>query len=152
MNPTFLYSLDRETWTGAFPNRQAAVAEGIRAARHHPDSISTVYVGQKVVPSPRAYGHARQVIDTMRRRVREDNGDMADDFLSDLTEQQVMNLDGVLEQAIVSWLERHELLSPSFYNVEAISEHPVPVATFHVHRSPAAAEREVSELGESQWS
>lgn len=149
MNPTFVYSLDRETWTGAFPTRNAAVTDAIRAARQHPDSIATVFVGQKVVPSPRAYGHARQIIECMRRRVREDNGDMADDFLRDVTEQQIMNLDSAVEQAIVGWLERNELVPQSFFHVEAISEHPVPIATFQV-RSPVD-DREVTELGESQW-
>ena len=149
MNPTFVYSLDRETWTGAFPTRNAAAADAIRAARQHPDSIASVFVGQKVVPSPRAYGHARQIIECMRRRVREDNGDMADDFLREVGERQIMDLDGAVEQAIVAWLERNELVPQSFFHVEAISEHPVPIATFQIRSS--VDDHEVTELGESQW-
>jgi hypothetical protein len=147
MNPTFVFSLDRETWMGEFATRQAAAAEGIRRARQHPDSIATIFVGQKIHPNPRAYGHARQVIDAMARRVRDDNGDVADEFLRGVTEQQLMDLDNALEQTILAWLSRHDL-SPRFYLVESISEHPVPVASFQVETPDLI---EVGELGESDY-
>jgi hypothetical protein len=150
MNPTFVYSFDRETWTGEFASRQLAAAEGIRRARQHPDSISSIFVGQKIIPSPRAYGCARQVIDDMARRVRDDNGDLADDFLRGVTEQQVMDLDGALEKAVVAWLERHDLV-PRFYRVESISEHPVPIATFQIDNS-SDDDEEVVAMGNPDYS
>jgi hypothetical protein len=153
MNPTFVFSLDRETWMGEFPSRQAAAAEGIRKARQHPDSIATVYVGQKIFPSPRAYGHARDVLHTMARRVKDDNGDAADEFLRGVTEPQIMDLDHALEMTILDWLGRNDL-SPSFFRVESISEHPVPIASFEVNVRPArssASETEVKDLGVSEY-
>jgi len=148
MNPTFVFSLDRETWLGEFPSRQTAVAEGIRKAQAHPDSISTVYVGQKIVPSPRASGNARQVVDAIARKMKDDAGDIADDFLGGVTEQQVMDLDKQIEQATMGWIEKNDL-SPHFYLVEAISEHPVPIATFQIDTS--SKDDEVTELGVSDY-
>lgn len=148
MNPTFVFSLDRETWLGEFPSRQTAAAEGIRKAQAHPDSISTVYVGQKITPAPRANGNARMVVDTVARKMRDDAGDIADDFLRGVSEQQVMELDGQIEKALLAWLEKNDL-APHFYFVEAISEHPVPIANFQIDTS--RPDDEVTDLGVSDY-
>ena len=36
-------------------------------------------------------------------------------------------LDGAIEQVLYEWLRKHELL-PTYFRVEGISEHPVPLA------------------------
>jgi hypothetical protein len=148
MNPEFVYSFDRESWTGSYGSRKQAAEAGMAAAARHPDSIGSIYVGQKVVPNPRAFGHARQVLDNMIRRVRDDAGDSADDFLRSVTDQQVIELDGKLEQTVVQWLDANDL-TPKFYHVEAISEHSVPLGRFVADEAPTQSE--VYELGESRY-
>lgn len=125
MNATFVYSFDRESFVGNFATRAEAVAAALKSADGYPSPIMTVYVGQRVAPNPRAYGHARAVIDRMIARVREDIGDEADAYLRGLTDGQVTELDGSLEQTILQWQQKQNLM-PRSTKVEAITEHPVP--------------------------
>ena len=148
MNPSFAYSFDRETFSGDFPTRDAAAAAGIRRAQDHPDSPGTVYVGQQLSPNPRAYGHARMVIDAMARRVRDDCGEIADDYLRAVAENQVMELDAMLEQTLLTWLKKNNLM-PRGRIIEAISEHPVPTKHFAV--SSNGRDADMTSIGESDY-
>jgi hypothetical protein len=127
MNPCFVYSLDRETWLGAYPARQEAVAAGFRMARMQPDGgVGTVYVGQQVTPNLHAYGHAQHIVHEMALRVRDQMGEAADGFLDNVTPAQIDELNREIEKVVLDWLERHELM-PKAREVEAISEHPLPM-------------------------
>lgn len=148
MNPIFSYSFDRETFAGSFPTRHEAVAAGIKRAREYPEPPTTLYVGQRIMPNPRAFGNARVVIDNMARRVQDDVGDIADGYLRGLAEQQVTDLDTSLEKTIVQWMARHDL-TPRFSTIEAISEHPVPSAPSAPSRSQGGDE--VQYLGQSEY-
>jgi xanthine dehydrogenase YagR molybdenum-binding subunit len=64
-----------------------------------------------------------------------------------VTEQQANDLDGAIEAVVTRWLNNYKL-APTFYRFEAISEHPIPTVT---HATFGQADREVSEIGESEW-
>ena len=147
MNPTFSYSFDRETFLGTYPSRKEALAAGTVQARMHPDAPATVFVGQQVYPSLRTFGHARTIIDEMRRRVSDDVGELADEYLRRVSEPAIADLDNLVEQAIVHWLERNDL-KPRFHLIEAISEHSVPMVSSHYD---AKSNDEVQSIGESDY-
>jgi hypothetical protein len=124
----YSYSLDRQVWTGRFSSRNQAADAAISRAVKETIPPETVYVGQRVEPDLRAYGHARGVIDTMRRRVGEDNGDVADGFLRGVTEEQIADLDRAMEATIVDWLVRSKL-DPTWVRIEAVGEYPLPTVS-----------------------
>jgi hypothetical protein len=151
MGPTFVYSFDRESFTGRYATRADALAAALKHALAYPNPINTVYVGQQVQPKPHTYGHARAVIDAMRRRVRDEVGDAADSYLRKLPDAQVADLDREMEKTTLAWLERHDLM-PNFPQVDAISEHPVPVsASGGLEDHAGERDDEVHELGESRY-
>ena len=121
---TYTYSLDHAIWTGEFGSRHEAIAAGVAHALGMSSPPETVYVGQKITPDDRAYGHGREIVQTMRRRVMEDNGDVADGFLRGLNEKQIGDLDNALEATIRQWMDGQNL-RPSWTRIEAVSEHPV---------------------------
>jgi len=141
---SYSYSLDRQVWTGRFSSRKEAAEAAIARAVNEATPPETVYVGQRIEPDLRAYGHARGVIDTMRRRVREDNGDVADGFFRGVTEQQVADLDRAMEATIVDWLVRSKL-EPTWVRIEAVGEYPLPMVSRAGSNGTAA--REVYDLG-----
>lgn len=148
MNPIFVYSFDRETFTGKYATRSEALAAALKRADGYPSPITTVYVGQRLSPNPRAFGHARAVIDRMIARVTEDIGDEADTFLRGLSDDLVTELDSALEKGIVQWLEKHKL-TPRSTKVDAITEHPVPTPL--QWRAPGADnDNEVHLVGETR--
>ena len=141
---TYSYSLDRQVWAGRFTSRKEAADAAIAQAIKQTTPPETVYVGQRIEPDLRAYGHARGIIDTMRRRVREDNGDVADGFLRGVTDSQIAALDCALESTLVDWLVQSGL-QPNWVRIEAVGEYPLP--TVSVARSSGGSADEVTELG-----
>lgn len=144
MSGRYAYSLDRETFLGQFETRADALRAALTAARQKPEPPTEVFVGRKTEGDPQVCGHAEGVIETMRDRART-SSDGADKYLRNINEQEEADLDAMLAGAITDWLKKHDRM-PTFYSVEAISEHPVP-QTSHIARSNG--DSEVTEIGTS---
>ena len=69
MNSCYVYSFDRETFTGCFPSREKAIAEAMEKARLEDISPPTVYIGQIVPPDPHAAGNAFEGFDCVVLRL-----------------------------------------------------------------------------------
>jgi hypothetical protein len=141
---SYSYSLDRQVWSGRFSSRREASDAAIARAVKESTPPETIYVGQRIEPDLRAYGHARGIVDTMRRRVREDNGDVADGFLRGVTEKQIADLDAGIEATLVAWLNRTGL-EPNWVRIEAVGEYAIP--TVAQRKSTNGTGDEVSEMG-----
>jgi hypothetical protein len=139
----YAFSLNGERYRGSFNAREEAVAEALDAARRSPDDPQTVFVGRRIPGDSKASGHARAVLSHMAARAREQFGDAASDYLTNLAKPQIDTLDETLEMVILGWLEHNELM-PTFFKMEAIGEYPVP-ATVSVRSN--AETREVHEIG-----
>lgn len=126
MLPKFAYSFDRNSYTGPFDSREAAVAAGVARSRElGAAGIDCVCVGMIVPPDPQACGHAEEVIKNMVRRARAAAGESYEGYLTRVTEQQEAELDEAIERSIMDWLKKHELMPP-FTKVRGVSEHPIP--------------------------
>jgi hypothetical protein len=137
MLPQFAYSFDRHTYTGPFNSRDEAIKAGIARSRQlDAAGIDGVYVGMIVQPDPQAAGHAEEVIKNMVRRARGAAGESYEGYLTRVTEQQEAELDATIEQCILGWLKKHELM-PHFTKVRGVSEHPIPNGNGTVVRSGA---------------
>src|SRR2546423_1016024 len=109
-------------------------------------SVTEIYVGQGVAGGPQANLHAWEIIKSMRERARAAAGDDdAHDYLSHVSEEQARDLDGALESSILRWLGNYKL-GPTFFRIEAVSEHPLPCTG--AHATFGKPDREVSNLGE----
>jgi hypothetical protein len=139
----FTYSLNGSEYTGQFDTRGAAESAAIEAARRSPAAPATVYVGRMVGPDTMAAGHARAVLSHMTARAREQAADDGDGYLANVSKSQIEELDAALENSILGWLAKHELL-PTYFRVESISEHTVPIAT---SKKNSPGEGEVYDLG-----
>jgi hypothetical protein len=80
----------------------------------------------------------------MRRRVREDNGDVADAYLRGVNDKQIADLDRAMETAIIDWLGRSGL-EPNWVRIEAVGEYPLP--SVGQRGSINGTDREVSDMG-----
>jgi type II secretory pathway component PulM len=125
----YAFSFDRETFTGQFASRAEALNHAIAQARQMSDPPSEIYVALKISGDPQASGQAQSVMQRMSDRARAASGNAAR-YLQDVPEQSEAELDAMLEQTILTWLKKHDQM-PTFYTVEAISEHPLPTVSNH---------------------
>lgn len=142
MSGRYAYSLDRETFLGKFDSRADALQAAISAARQQPEPPTEVYVGLKIAGDAQTSGHAEPVIERMIDRARTSN-DSAARYLQNVGEQEEADLDAMLAAAINAWLKKHNRM-PTFFSVEAISEHPVPNPP---RSSNGQQQDEVTEIG-----
>ena len=148
MPARFAYSLNGENYTGAFATREEALTAALEAARD-PMNIAppqSVFVARRVEADPHASGHAKTVLREMAWQAHDEVGAPAANYLNQLPESQIKELDTAIERVLYDWLRKHELL-PSFFKVAGISEHPVPQAPSVNGKSTEA--REVHQVGES---
>ena len=124
MSGRYAYSLDRETFLGQFDTRAEALKAALTAARQKAEPPTEVYVGRKTAGDAQVHDHAEHVIERMIDRARAAD-DGADRYLQNVGEQEEADLDQMLAETITAWLKKHDRM-PTFYSVEAISEHPVP--------------------------
>jgi hypothetical protein len=143
----YAYSFNGDHYRGAFDTREDAIADGIAAARYAESSPQTVFVGRIYSGDPKAGGHARAVISNMAARAREEFGDSASKYLTDLSKNQIESLDEALELVVRGWLHRNELM-PTFFKVEAVGEYPVPEI---IVSKPTETQREVQEIGSGEY-
>lgn len=144
MTGKFAYSLDRETFSGAYDSRQQALDAAMTAVKSLPETPAEgVFVGQWSEPDVQSDDHAEAVVDAMRDRWRA-NGSSEEKFLEKPTEQQLADLDYELARTIRGWLAKHNLL-PRPTKVRAVSQHAIP----NVAHVPQAEEHETSMMGEA---
>jgi hypothetical protein len=139
----FAFSFDRETFRGIYPTRQAALDAALKHLRERSDMPEGIFIGQWVQPDPQSADHAEAVIEAMRDRW--ENTGAESKFLSQITDQQLADLDHEIDRAIRTWLTKHDL-APKPTKVRAVSEHPVP-NVHHVATNPN--EKETSLMGEA---
>jgi hypothetical protein len=143
----YAYSVHGEKFVGAYPTRDEAVERAFEVARMLPTPPSSVFVGKRVAGDPQAKNLARNVLRLMRERALSAVGDEAEGYLAGVTKEQETDLDQSLAATVVDWLERHEL-APTFFKIEAVSEHPVPQAR---RNGNWKEEKEVQYLGQAPW-
>ncbi len=147
MKGTYAYSLDRESFTGVYNTRAEAFQAGREAADRLGAQATEIFVGQRVAGDPQANLHAYELIKSMRQRARAATDEDVNDFLSTVTEAQAADLDGAIEAVITRWLANYKL-APTFFRIEAISEHPIPSVK---HATFGKQDREVTEIGNEDW-
>ena len=152
MPARFAYSLNGENYTGAFASREEALAAALAAARD-PMGLSlspqSVFVARRAEADPHTSGHAKTILREMAWQAHDEVGAPARSYLTQLTDEQVRSLDGAIENVLLDWLRKNELL-PTYFKVEAISEHPVPLPSFSeraARNGEQVQQGEVHELG-----
>jgi hypothetical protein len=144
---TYAFSLDRESFTGIFSSRREAYDAGRAAADRLHSQVTEIYVGQRVAGDPQADLHAWEIIKSMRERARAAAGDQAAGYLKNVTADQAKDLDGALEAVISRWLTNYKI-GPSFFRIEAVSEHPLPTVS-QVYSN--GQDDEVYDLGPAEY-
>jgi len=143
---TYAFSLDHENFQGVFNTRTEAANAAFEQAFKSGLPINQAYVGQRVSADPMADLHAWSVVKSMRDRARATYGDKSANYLAGVTAAQAEDLDRALETTISRWLQNYKL-APTFFKIEAISEHPMPL----VSQVGASDTDEVYDLGESNY-
>jgi hypothetical protein len=147
MPARYAYSLNGENYTGTFATREQALDAALADARDplklEPQSV---FIARRVEADPHAAGHARTVLREMAWQAHDEVGAPAANYLQQLRQEQINELDGAIETVLYDWLRKHELL-PTFFKAEGISEHPVP--PLPSMNGKASDAREVHQVGES---
>jgi len=142
----YAYSLNGEDYSGAFESRVAAELAGFDAARRESSPPDTIFVGRMVSADPKATGHARAVLERMSSRARHDYGDASARYLTNLSNEQVRELDNAIEIAILGWLNKQERM-PRCYRVESVSECLLPRQVQPGEVKIESTQTEVHDLG-----
>jgi len=130
----FCFSLDRENFSGEFATREQARDAGLAAALLSNSVVDAVYVAKRQPVDPQGDHHADRIVADMRERMRIKFAQ--ENFLDDVNEQQLADLDAAVEYAIAHWLNRHQL-GPA-PRLVSLSEYPV---THPNHLSPARLDK-----------
>jgi len=148
MPARFAFSLNGENYSGAFATREEALASALDAAQDplNLNPPQSVFVAKRVEADPHAAGHARTVLRQMAWQAHDEVGAPAANYLNQLGDDQINELDTMIEHALYDWLRKHELL-PTYFKVAAISEHSVPAPSSVNGKSTGA--REVNQVGET---
>jgi hypothetical protein len=148
MSAKYSFSFDRETFEGSYNSRSEAFAAALKKAASQEDAPTTVFIGERVPGDPQATGHAEEIVNRMIDRARGVWGDAADNYLRDVTPEQLRDLDGAIEQVVLRWLQLHQL-KPNFFRIAAVSEHQLasPATT----AGGQSENNEVHDLGESNY-
>jgi hypothetical protein len=120
--------LNGENYSGAFGAREEALGAALDAAAD-PMNLNppqTIFVGRRVEADPHASGHARTLLREMAWQAHDEVGAPAASYLNKLGEGAIRELDHAIEGVLYDWLRRHNLL-PTYFKMEGISEHPVPM-------------------------
>ena len=129
MPARYAYSLNGENYVGVFAAREEALSAALDAA-WDPMNLNppqTVFVGRRVEADPHTSGHARTVLREMAWQAHDEVGSPAASYLNKVGEAEIRQLDGALEHVVLEWLRKHDLM-PTYFRIEGISEHPVPIA------------------------
>src|SRR3954464_6295656 len=129
MPARYAYSLNGENYTGAYTAREEALSAALDAASD-PMNLNppqSVFVGRRVEADPHAAGHARTVLREMAWQAHDEVGAPASNYLNQLGDEKIKELDEAIEQVLYEWLRKNDLL-PTYFRVEGISEHAVPPA------------------------
>ena len=151
MAAKYAYSFNREDYTGSYEAPEQALNEAVRAAETMSNPPTEIYVGRIVTADPQATDHAQHIIEAMNRRAHVDFGDAAARYLKKVSKKQVQELDTMIEQTILQWLEKNKL-TPNFSRVTDVREHPIPFPRTNVmgRNGENANGKEVGELGVSE--
>jgi hypothetical protein len=149
MPARYAYSLNGENYAGAFASREEALSTALDAAGDplNLNPPQTVFVGRRVEADPHASGHARTVLREMAWQAHDEVGAPAAKYLNKVGDPEIRELDGAIERVLYDWLRKHDLL-PTYFRVEGISEHPVPLAPEGATGEGTPASDEVHQPGQ----
>lgn len=115
--PEFVYSrYEEDGFSGTFPTRERALAEG--RATWPGDAI---YTGIAVMAEADVHGWARRWIEQMQESEQSDCS-AAEEWLNDVSVEQVADLDAELAKTLKQWLDRH-CLTPTWFVVVELQRH-----------------------------
>ncbi|HSI35043.1 MAG: hypothetical protein ACAI43_06985 [Phycisphaerae bacterium] len=143
MPARYAYSLNGENYTGTFLAREEALAAALDDARTQLTPPQSVFVGRRCEPDPHVAGHARTLLREMAWQAHDEVGAPAAQYLNQVADEKIDQLDRDLEKVLLDWLRRHDLL-PKFFNVDAITEHPVPMPSEAARNAEPRGSTEVS--------
>jgi hypothetical protein len=146
MSARYAYSFNGENYIGNYAKRSDALAEAHGRLKALSDRPQTIYVGRLNVPDLHLTGHARGVLDEIRRRTLLEVGAVGVEHLERVGEKLVEELDREIANTVRSGLQKHEL-RPAQFKVDQISEHAVPPPP--MVESTGSGVAEVKDIGES---
>ena len=85
MNSRYAYSFDGNTFSGSFATRQEAYYSALTKADALTDKPESIFVAERIQPSPQISGHASQILREMRRRADLQTGDASETWLRNVT-------------------------------------------------------------------
>jgi hypothetical protein len=150
-NNKYAYSYNREDYTGSYDSPERALNEAVRNAESLSNPPTEIYIGRIVTADPQADDHAAKIIEAMNRRAHVDFGEAAARYLKKVSKKQAQELDAMLEQTILQWLDRNKLM-PTFSRITDVREHPIPFSrsTVTTRSADNGSGKEVGELGVSE--
>lgn len=109
MTGKWAYSGNGENYSGNFDTKEEAIAEG-RASCHSDFDVAQGRDHQPMIS-------AVSVLEQLGEDACEDCGEAAEGWLSDVSKEQIANLETRLNNALCDWMNDNSL-NPNFYSIE----------------------------------
>ncbi len=122
MNKIYGYSFDKETYEGAFSTEREAIEDAVAIIKSFDEiqknDLLHIGIGEMVEFSVKdGLVDAESVIDKIRQYAIAGGNDFAEDYLDNVSDDQLKDLEKVLNSALIDWLAENNL-QPTWYNVE----------------------------------
>lgn len=120
----YVWSFDEENFGGSFATREDAIAEGAAYAKPG----QPYWIGQRSDRSIAAVTPSGgSLIEDMHTRVCDEIGESGEDWLDDVTAEEIEDLEESVQAAIVDWAGRRSIRD-SYYAVVDVQEYRAPSA------------------------
>ena len=123
MKMKFAYSFDKESYGCTYDSVEGALKDAIAEIEdireyNASDIPEKIFVGECQFYDPTL--SAYDAIEAVQKDASDVGGEWADDYLDDVTQEQVEELKKGLEDVFQNWIKKHNLY-PNFYTVSAVS-------------------------------
>lgn len=122
MENTYCYSFDEECFHGEFDSREEAIKEAFEENKDYNNKYKVCWVGKCIEVIPSGFGIEPILEDVAHNTKADTCGDFADDYLMDVSNEHMTELEDAMHEVLFNWLDKHEEYKPTWFEVDDIEE------------------------------
>lgn len=118
------YSTNEEMFSGECMTRQEAVEECILENDYLNEGDTFWTAEQEAIDLQSHIPNAEQILEDLEESIGDEAGEVSEDFLNDVTQEQTNELDQAISFVILGWFKAHDLM-PTFWKAKNVEEYTV---------------------------
>ena len=114
------FSFDNERYYGGFDSKDDAIEEGVKDAELN--GYDRLYIGEEIRDFT-PFINVSSIIEEIQENAC-DHSEYADDYLEDVQDNHLIELETTLNNVLVEWMSKHNY-NPTFFSVEEYEEYTI---------------------------